>query len=415
MRLLPLALIIVPVLAAAQPDREFELTIDADVLVGIPDAAAIEVALDLTGRTPMSALGLSEATLANRDVALYSDGRLTPLTSGNAAGLVSASALVLERTGDAVTREVDPAGGERFILPFRFSRLVNDEGDIERLDYTPELRATTTLRFHGDRGRYYTVVRAGLFAPNPFGEEALEEELAVSLSSTTLDSIEPVELRFTALNAWRDVEVTASNVDNTPSLSVRPNFSSDSFELPLPVGPRPSATISFEDAAIPGFGLRVARATIRVLNIENPDGVRLSFRTDGGQFTDGGEVVLDADGRAELGLRSVGLGSATITSSDPLLAAVTADTIEFRLPWLFAIATLLGGLAGTVATRRSREHFAGAAVTGVVTGAIVVVAWAVGINLLGVEPTAQVGEAVVFVLSALGAVTGPAILKARPA
>jgi uncharacterized membrane protein YeaQ/YmgE (transglycosylase-associated protein family) len=81
---------------------------------------------------------------------------------------------------------------------------------------------------------------------------------------------------------------------------------------------------------------------------------------------------------------------------------------------MFVAAVVLGGLAGTVATRSSREAWLRGIVIGIVTGIIVFVAYAVGINLLGVTPAATTGEALAFVLAALGAAAGPKILAPKP-
>jgi hypothetical protein len=86
--------------------------------------------------------------------------------------------------------------------------------------------------------------------------------------------------------------------------------------------------------------------------------------------------------------------------------------VRFVFPWLFLAAAILGGVVGSL-IRWARTENAGRRklwiellVLGVLVGLVVASAYSIGINLIGFEPAAHAGEAVVFVLSALGAYFG---------
>ena len=95
--------------------------------------------------------------------------------------------------------------------------------------------------------------------------------------------------------------------------------------------------------------------------------------------------------------------------------------IFYEWPVRFLAASLLGGLLGSAvaalaARRRGRVASRPAyGLGGLTTGLLVAVAFAVGLNLTGLEILTQYGEAVVFVVAALGAILGlPGVAKAVP-
>ena len=88
---------------------------------------------------------------------------------------------------------------------------------------------------------------------------------------------------------------------------------------------------------------------------------------------------------------------------------------------VFLVAAAVGGLAGSV-VREGHFKFSkkqavawsralGNTLAGAVVGLIAAVAYAVGINLVNVKPAASGGEALVFVIAALGALGGTELLR----
>jgi len=110
-------------------------------------------------------------------------------------------------------------------------------------------------------------------------------------------------------------------------------------------------------------------------------------------------------------IRSTGVGRDTvIVTSGPL----RSEPLELVYAWpvLFLVASLLGGIFGSLmdaaAVRRrgtsaSRRAYV---VSGLAAGMFVAVATVIGLNVTGVDLPATSGEAVVFVVAALGAVLG---------
>lgn len=110
-------------------------------------------------------------------------------------------------------------------------------------------------------------------------------------------------------------------------------------------------------------------------------------------------------------IRSSGVGRDTVTATSGPLRSAPLELV-YGWPLLFLAAALLGGIVGSVmdceAIRRrgtpaSRRAFV---VSGLAAGLFAAVAIAIGLNVTGVDLPETSGEAMVFVVAALGTVLG---------
>jgi hypothetical protein len=371
----------------------------------------------------LRSLGIAPEAVRSANVSVFSGGQTTPLTEANLADAVSSGTVLVERTGDRATERETPEG-TRYALPFAIKHIVVDAQGAPTvgLQYSPDVLRRNPLRYFGDRRAYVATLGVGIWEPAPSGIRDVSERLAVSFSSFSLTAL-PTDMPFEQLNVFKDVEVTTTNVSEAPTLTVRPNFRPESFDVVLQVAERPALRVSFTRPSILGLGLGTATANIEVLNMVNPKDFDIAMRFDGGSMSNDGNVRLDANGRGTLTVRSTGFGTGRLNSRDQLFAADVGDQIQMTLPWSFVVAVLAGGLLGTLATlmrKTGRRKWGRALTAGVIVGVIVVAAYAVGINLLEVEPSdtggppaANLAEGVAFVLAALGAVAGPKILALK--
>lgn len=122
-------------------------------------------------------------------------------------------------------------------------------------------------------------------------------------------------------------------------------------------------------------------------------------------------VTLDADGTAQTTLRSGWIGAAVITATNPDFKAAT-KIVYYRFPVRTLTASLLGALLGALASflvspARPRSSKLRRLFGSMILGIIVFGLYAVGVNVLPIEPKVTVGAVLVFVVSAVGAIIGP--------
>jgi hypothetical protein len=86
------------------------------------------------------------------------------------------------------------------------------------------------------------------------------------------------------------------------------------------------------------------------------------------------------------------------------------ETIHFSWPVAYFLASVVGGLAGAALawaqTKGKKRKFQTVVIRGVLTGVIVVALYAVGVNVLPIQPTATAGEVLAFALAATGGFVG---------
>ena len=161
-------------------------------------------------------------------------------------------------------------------------------------------------------------------------------------------------------------------------------------------------------ARIPGFGLGHTELHISAPALSGPArrDVVLSARHGA---PDPSVVSLAGGETGRSTIRSSGVGRDTVTATSGPLRSAPLELI-YGWPLLFLAAALLGGIVGSVmdceAIRRrgtpaSRRAYV---VSGLAAGLFAAVAIAIGLNVTGVDLCETSGEAVVFVVAALGTV-----------
>jgi hypothetical protein len=109
-----------------------------------------------------------------------------------------------------------------------------------------------------------------------------------------------------------------------------------------------------------------------------------------------------------------------VRASSPPLSEATAP-VRFAWPIAVLVAAVLGGMIGAYVGRvqrsriRSRRALVSVVSIGLLTGIVVVVLYAVGVNVLPIQPTATAGEALAFALAAVGGYLGLRVPSAAPA
>ncbi|MCU0252390.1 MAG: Ig-like domain-containing protein [Vicinamibacterales bacterium] len=200
-------------------------------------------------------------------------------------------------------------------------------------------------------------------------------------------------------------------------LLVRASFVQEAFTIPVPVR-RPRLVLEISPPSIQGFGVDTAVVSVRMEGVQDAAGRSVSLASTQGRLDPAPAVTLDAQGTASATLRSESVGPSTVTASAGGVQPQTG-TVAYVWPVRFLVFSLLGGCAGaflkrgTASGKKSKGSWRWLAV-GAVSGLVLAVATAIGINLLPWQPTATMSEALVFGVAALGTFLGAGALITVP-
>jgi hypothetical protein len=207
----------------------------------------------------------------------------------------------------------------------------------------------------------------------------------------------------------------AAAIDGGGAVTVVSNLVPEPLKLEIPVSP--VLLIDIGGAAVEGFGLGTAEVNVRLVGVPKPSGRIVTLRTSSG-FLEKTKLQFDETGTASTSLRSDSIGTAVVSAASAGIATAEAD-INYRLPVITFLASILGGLTGgaiRVGTRPPRRNLSALRllIVAVLLGLLVFALYAVGVNVLPVKPSVTVGAALVFAISGVGAFLGPGILKRAP-
>jgi hypothetical protein len=276
------------------------------------------------------------------------------------------------------------------------------------------------LRLRDDAAAYVGQVFVGVEdKDNPKEAPALGRHVQLLITGEA-ELVTPDNLKLDHANLpYVPVRIEAARPRESVSVHVRPDFDPKGFDLDLRVV-RPRLTLQASPLSIQGFGLETTDLTIGVEGATLPAEVNVRLSSDRGRPTPT-VVPLGATGLATASLRSIGLGNTVVRADHGLLEPATPVTVAILFPWAFAIAVVLGGTvggmlryAGLKAQKVQQIRIVPLvwhAVLGIAAGLVVTTAYAVGINLLNLQPEATTGEALVFALAAIGALASERVVK----
>lgn len=246
---------------------------------------------------------------------------------------------------------------------------------------------------------------------NPNEPKPLPEPISV-LVTAAVDSVEPGMVKISHTNGFSSVQLAAADPSDPVQVHVTPSFdATGGTDLDLKVL-RGTLHLEIAPRTIEGFALQTGIVTVRGTGFPGIEGTKVTLNSPKGTL-DPVVVSLGAGGEATAKLRSIGIGTTVITANALGFTTARSQPVSFEIPVVFIICAAAGGLVGAL-IGRARAKRKGATVRsalfdlfiGVLTGSVVAAAFAIGIHLIPYEPVAQAGEAVVFVLSALGALFG---------
>ena len=319
--------------------------------------------------------------------------------------------LVIQRSNIQAVREapqpVKQLGGD---LQWKLHKI--ELTDTQGREIELQLSATAAGMIPSDggfRGILHVLVED---AGNPSNQVNFQPPLQISVTAPVQVNPGVVELSRTGQVA--QIELKASSPKNPVPVTVGLGAGVTPVKIDVPVI-RHDLTLDASPKSIQGLGLEKTTITVTAGATAGPQQeLSLTLTTDRGSLT-AHELKLGSAGRAETTLRSISIGTATLTAKGGGLNPATTS-VRFEWPWAFAIAALVGGIVGSLIRRWRRLRSSVPTrsvwlevVLGILTGVLAAAAYAIGVNLLvfvGFQPDATAGEALVFVLSALAALFG---------
>lgn len=230
------------------------------------------------------------------------------------------------------------------------------------------------------------------------------------LVSGQVDSVAPRQLSLTHTNLpFEEITIGARDPSDELELQLLATGTTERATARLKVA-RPRLEIVPSRRRIQGFGFERMDVTVRAVGIQRSAERVVSLVSEPGSF-ESAQVSLNEQGTAVARLRSVSVGTATVQASSPPLTAASAE-VQFVWPVATLIASILGGMVGAFIKRmqggriRSSRAFRSVLLVGVLSGIVVVALYAVGVNVLPVQPTATAGEVLTFAMAAVGGYLG---------
>lgn len=218
----------------------------------------------------------------------------------------------------------------------------------------------------------------------------------------------------------RRVQLRSQTSRDTVYVKVFGDPSAPPAEVPVPVW-KPDIDLDIPERPH-GFGFEAAVVTVHMPRVFGPEEREVTLHPSMGTV-EPPSIRLAGGEDGIVHWRARGTGEATLTASAAGFQ-IRSDPVSFVWPLSFLIASLLGAILGSVAaqvgaTRRYAKAGLGPALgnvfSGLVAGIVTSVAFAIGINLVGLEIQVVYGEAAAFVLAALGAIYGlPGLRRSRP-
>jgi len=300
-----------------------------------------------------------------------------------------------------------------FALPIKFRGLAVAPGQqiATPVDFEAVIMIVRGLRFQQTQQRFDGELAVALTnKAKPADRSVLSEPVKLFVNADA-DEVSPSELIVSRLADPIRVRIGVRNPAAPFKIVARTLLDEgDAIEMPIS---KPTITLEPVRSTIEGWGLGRTLVQVQASGLDNPEKFTVTLNTTQGDLSPT-PVTLQNDGRGAAELRSEGMGAAVIRASGAPFQDATV-TVNFKAPWIFILAALVGALLGWYVRTRGRSKSVRSALTALASALILLAAYMIGIRWLEVVPQAQVGEALAFVVGAIGAYVGLKVLMPKGA
>lgn len=296
----------------------------------------------------------------------------------------------------------------RVIPEYYFNYSKNSTGGTKPLIFTPVIANSKPLVNDNEKG-YKTKIQLMLHSDNPKNDdnddisvklEVLSEKLIVKNGKITLSHLKlpttDVELYTEKKNVKDSVEIRIIT-DSNPIEGYR-------FFLKV----KPSLSLETNQKKIQGFGVQKGKVIVRFNGSSSTTKENIIIKSSAGEVNPSSFTLAYNEAKV-INVRSEGLDDIKLTASTSSTEQVITDSntiiIKQTFPYLFLIASLLGGVLGMVIKfgyKKSKENTPKLFLAGVLIGFLgAVIYYVLGINLLKIEVSSTFNEFAVLGFSAL--------------
>jgi hypothetical protein len=317
---------------------------------------------------------------------------------------------------DGEAAEAEAEEGE--VAAFKLAYQVIPEATADRpLRLDTWVRDSTGLLVDGPRSVFSGAFHVALTnAEDENDRAALGSPVVLAVHAPGASEIAPNPLAIDRLASWHEVLLTVPVVlGDTYSVAVSADPQREVEAVPLAVR-RPTVRLWSEPSSIEGWGIGQSTIQVAVTGLRSPRGTRVPLKSLRGAL-EAPHVTLDDAGQAAVRLRSSRAPRTTVSVPSAMLVGEPLE-VPFEAPWAFLTLALAGGLVGALLKGRGRDRWPIALVIGIASALVMTLAHAVGLNwparVLQEQGLTWAGEALVFVLGAVGALVGVSVLVSEP-
>ena len=239
------------------------------------------------------------------------------------------------------------------------------------------------------------------------------EPVSIEVLSNEVSSIKPESFKIDHLSIpSARVELIADQVNDSASVKVITASNPNGYITYLKV--EPALEIFTDQTTLRGFGIQQVPVTARFVGSNSSDSAQVSFSSQKGSVTPN-SVYVHYNKPATVYLRSEGIGNSKLSATSNTIKIYDLN-FRYVFPWLFLLASILGGLLGSLAKYLlavpDKKSSVKPIIGGILIGFIGAIAYyGLGVNLLGISLSAGLNELAVLALSALCAYFGISLIK----
>jgi hypothetical protein len=285
-------------------------------------------------------------------------------------------------------------------------------GQTENIAYRIVFTLQQPLSYNETQKKFSARLGFFLLAESDNNNPAIKEPVTIEVIANEAESVAPSSVPISHLNLpSSNVELIADQVSDSMAVKVITASRPEGYTTYLKV--KPALELSSNRTVLQGFGIQEIPVTVRFIGSNSSDSVKVNFSAEKGTVTPN-SVNVSYNKPATVYLRSEGIGKSKLSAISSSVKS-TELNFKFAFPWLFLLASILGGLTGSLAKYLHLKK-KGSAIKPIIGGILIgfigaVAYYGLGVNLLGVRLSAGLNEIAVLALSALCAYFGISLLK----